>query len=215
MVIRRPASRRDLTRTRQRIIKAALREFAAKGFAGARTDAIVRRARVNKRMLFHCFGSKTKLYREILNHKLAQRAAVLESTPENLPAALAHWYEAAAADPDWILFLHWEASGNRRKPAAGQVRRELFERALELFERWKRQGLLPPKTSGPELLLSVVALAVFPVAFPQLVWLITGLWPEEERFQHSWRKFLNAVAGQLESGPHRSADTRRAAADQI
>lgn len=210
-----PARRRDLTRTRQRIIKAASWEFADKGFAGARTDAIVRRARVNKRMLFHCFGSKAGLYREILNHKLAQRAAVLESTPEDLPAALVHWYEAAAADPDWIRFLRWEASGNRRKPAAREVRRELFERALELFARWKRQGRLPPKTGCPELLLAVVALAVFPVAFPQLVWLITGLWPEEDRFQQSWRKFLNAVAGQLESGAHGSATTRGAVADQI
>jgi AcrR family transcriptional regulator len=36
---------RDLDRTRERIMAAAQKEFAAKGFAGARTDAIARRAR--------------------------------------------------------------------------------------------------------------------------------------------------------------------------
>ena len=44
------ARQRDLNRTRERIMAAALKEFAASGFAGARTDAIACRARVNERM---------------------------------------------------------------------------------------------------------------------------------------------------------------------
>ena len=49
-------------RTRERILSAALKEFAAKGFAGARVDAIARRAAINKRMLYHYFGNKEKLF---------------------------------------------------------------------------------------------------------------------------------------------------------
>jgi len=62
---------RDLNRTREKILAAALTEFSAKGFAGARVDAIARRARVNKRMLYYCFGAKQDLYREILHRKIA------------------------------------------------------------------------------------------------------------------------------------------------
>ena len=57
---------RDPRRTRERILAAALKEFSTKGFAGARVDRIARRARINKRMLYHYFGHKDDLFREIL-----------------------------------------------------------------------------------------------------------------------------------------------------
>src|SRR5450432_2914601 len=50
------AATRNPGRTRERILSAALKEFAAKGFAGARVDTIARRAAINKRMLYHYFG---------------------------------------------------------------------------------------------------------------------------------------------------------------
>ena len=87
---------RDLNRTREKILAAALAEFSARGFAGARVDAIARRARVNKRMLYYCFGTKQDLYREILRRKLAERAEWLESTPDDFAGALAHMYCPAA-----------------------------------------------------------------------------------------------------------------------
>lgn len=46
----------------QRIINAALAEFAAKGYRHASTDRIVERAEISKGALFHYFGSKEKLY---------------------------------------------------------------------------------------------------------------------------------------------------------
>lgn len=52
--------------SRQRLIKAAAVEFAARGFAGANVDRIARAARVNKAMIYYHFTSKAALYREIL-----------------------------------------------------------------------------------------------------------------------------------------------------
>ncbi len=39
---------RDAARTRKRIVQAARQEFAQRGFAGARSDAIARRAKIKK-----------------------------------------------------------------------------------------------------------------------------------------------------------------------
>ena len=66
---RRPAVRRKRTAgdTADRILKAARDEFAAHGLAGARVDLVARRARVNKRMIYHYFGSKEALYRAVLS----------------------------------------------------------------------------------------------------------------------------------------------------
>ncbi len=48
--------------SRARILDAALREFSAKGFAGARTEQIAAAAGVNKALLYYYFASKEKLY---------------------------------------------------------------------------------------------------------------------------------------------------------
>ena len=100
---------RNLSRTRDRILKAALAEFSARGLAGTRCDDIARRARVNKRMLFYCFGSKDELYREILRRKFSQRAALYASVPRDVGSAILHWYQAFSTDLEWVRLLEWEA----------------------------------------------------------------------------------------------------------
>ena len=52
--------------TRQRILDAAAREFAANGLAGARTEAIAAAAGVNKALLYYYFDSKDRLYQAAL-----------------------------------------------------------------------------------------------------------------------------------------------------
>ena len=57
---------RDAEATRQAILTAATAEFSRKGLGGARVDAIAARARANKRMIYHYFGSKEKLFTAVL-----------------------------------------------------------------------------------------------------------------------------------------------------
>jgi TetR/AcrR family transcriptional regulator len=49
-------------RTKERILRAAVREFSAHGLSGARTDAIADTAKVNKALLYYYFKSKKRLY---------------------------------------------------------------------------------------------------------------------------------------------------------
>jgi AcrR family transcriptional regulator len=192
-------NRRDLARTRERILKAALAEFAAKGPAGARTDAIARRARVNKRMIFYCFGSKAGLYQEILRRKLAERQTMLSTTPEDLAAGLLHWYEAGCSDPQWVRLLEWEALGDAsgKKIAAEKERKALLNEALVMLRRRQDEGRLPLEVDIVQLFVSVAALAVFPVAFPQFIRMLTGLSPDDPRFRQSRRDFLTWLAERI------------------
>lgn len=57
---------RDPGLARRRILEAAVGEFAARGFAGARVDRIARAAGLNKRMLYHYFGDKRGLHDAVL-----------------------------------------------------------------------------------------------------------------------------------------------------
>src|SRR5438477_4796944 len=100
---------RDPRRTQEQILAAALKEFSAMGFSGARVDAIARRARINKRMLYHYFGDKEGLFREVLRRKIAERRAWMASAPEDMIDRFPLWFELACRDPEWIRLLEWEA----------------------------------------------------------------------------------------------------------
>jgi TetR/AcrR family transcriptional regulator len=62
MKTKNPLANRRADRTRQAILRAAIREFSANGLAGARTDAIAESAKVNKALLYYYFKSKSGLY---------------------------------------------------------------------------------------------------------------------------------------------------------
>lgn len=53
---------------KNRILEAALQEFASKGYKKASTNTIVREAKVSKGLLFHYFISKKELYIYIFNY---------------------------------------------------------------------------------------------------------------------------------------------------
>src|SRR5258708_10248566 len=121
---------RNLNRTREKILAAALAEFSARGFAGARVDAIARRARVNKRMLYYCFGAKQDLYREILRRKIAERAEWLESTPDDFAGVLEHIYLSGGTDIEFVRLMEWEAiDSGGKKCIAEAERRGVFAKA--------------------------------------------------------------------------------------
>lgn len=57
---------RDAEATQARILAAAKREFARNGLGGARVDEIAEKAKANKRMIYHYFGSKEDLFQTVL-----------------------------------------------------------------------------------------------------------------------------------------------------
>src|SRR5690242_1359466 len=87
-------------RSRKRILAAALREFSAKGLAGARVNAIAGRASINKRMLYHYFGNKKDLFRAVLEHKMAERMAWLASAPDDPMDIMPYWFKLICNDVD-------------------------------------------------------------------------------------------------------------------
>ena len=189
------AGSRNPERTRTRILSAALKEFAARGFAGARVDAIARRADINKRMLYHYFGSKGGLFREVLRRKITERRTLIEGASgeptENLPFRFA----TMCKDLDWVRLLGWEAvqsAGDRI--VEEQFRRAGVARARERVQREQAQGLLSPEFDAGHLMLAKLSLAMFPAAFPQLTRLITGRSVSDPAFQRDYATFLKQFA---------------------
>jgi TetR/AcrR family transcriptional regulator len=194
---------RDPERTQRRILAAAEKEFSAKGFAGARVDAIARRARVNKRMLYHYFGKKEGLFREILRRKMTQPDSPFR-TPELDDSSLGdrwvHFYETSARNVDFFRLLEWEALSAGERPVLGEEERRADEEdGVARVRHSQDAGRLPADLDPAHLLLTFVAINAFPVAFPQMARLITGLAPSDPRFRRQRIEFLRGFARCIEA----------------
>jgi TetR/AcrR family transcriptional regulator len=186
---------RNPERTRERILSAALKEFAAHGFAGARVDAIARRAHINKRMLYHYFGDKEDLFKAVLRRKIAERNAWAEASSGEPTETLPFWFEAACRDTDWVRMLEWEAlQGADKKLIDAGLRRTAVHRALERIRQRQARGQVSSEFDPRHVMLAMRSLTMFPAAFPQLTELIMGRPVSDAKFQRERAEFLRKFA---------------------
>jgi AcrR family transcriptional regulator len=199
-------SSRDPVRTRERILRAARREFVAKGFAGARVDVIARAAAVNKRMLYHYFDNKEGLYRATLYEGMATNLDLVAAAPADPDELLPFLFARAAKRVDGIRLLQWEALGaGARKPIAEDERRKAWVEGTERIRDAQRAGRLHPDLDAEYLVLALMALTIFPQAFPQLVRMVTGSRLSDAEFQQRQARFLRRLGHYLRPSVRRAA----------
>ncbi len=110
-----PPVQRNPDRTRRRILQAAIRLFAKHGFHAVSVDEIVGLAKVNKRMVYHYFGSKDALFEAALS-EVYQRIESIEfhavergrSPREKLSRLLESYFEFLDHEPEFTRLLQWE-----------------------------------------------------------------------------------------------------------
>lgn len=144
-----PPSERS-AETRQRILDAALREFAANGLAGARTEAIAAAAGVNKALLYYYFEGKEQLYLAALD-MIASRVrdntiAVLltEGSPGErvLRSALSHFDRIISQQEFQSLMQQEMIRMHKGEPGMLPVLiKRVFEPAIILFRSMLREGI--------------------------------------------------------------------------
>ena len=136
-----------------RILDAATEEFGTMGFAGAKVDAIARRAGVNKAGLYYHIGNKDKLYEAVLLRLFGQVAGTLEqAVPEGaspadsfagLTRALAGLFERLPMLPR-IMAMEMGSGGLTLPDAAMKEFRRIFGVTRSIVERGREAGLLRP-----------------------------------------------------------------------
>lgn len=142
---------RNPERTSANILKAAIREFADRGYGEARVDRIAARAGVNKRMLYHYYGSKRGLYVRVLSKlfediRNAERALGLEGADpvEGIERLILFKWNYLATHREFISVLQDENRNRARfiAEATDHVDRTLdvIDHVGELLRRGHRAG---------------------------------------------------------------------------
>lgn len=106
---------RNPDRTRRRLLQAAIKLFSKQGFHAVSVDEIVNLAKVNKRMVYHYFGSKDALFEAALVEVYGRiesiefHAVELGRTSREKLAQLLEGYFAFLDDePEFARLLQWE-----------------------------------------------------------------------------------------------------------
>jgi AcrR family transcriptional regulator len=139
-----------MTDSRSALLAAAAEEFARHGPKGARIQAVVERAGVNERMIYHHFGSKDGLYTAVLEaqahglvqawRQLVDQADELEPY-EGMRTVLAGFADLYAARPLLVALTLHEALGGWRTLPPPTADLAPFPKLRELYERGQRQGV--------------------------------------------------------------------------
>lgn len=184
-------------RTRERIMEAAVAEFGAKGYAGARTAGIAARAGVNQQLIAYYFGGKQGLL-----DALRERWQETEDTIEGpLDEAIGKALDATLERPDWARLLVWQALGDC--PFADEADGERFARsqrsrlaeAVDSMRRRQRDGEVSEELDPAFALLVTYALVLAPITMPQFVQGILGMDPMSPEYRSRCREELVKLLG--------------------
>lgn len=157
-------------RTRDAILAAAVGEFAAEGFAGARIDAIAERSQANKQRIYAYFGSKDGLFRAVQADAIAKLVACeetvlarAESDPAHLTDHLRDGYVAFHRDhPEFRRILAWaNLAGIIPERDRAAPRAAVLKRLQKLFRRAQECGGAPPGCDFATWLVAVTSIVYF------------------------------------------------------
>jgi AcrR family transcriptional regulator len=188
---------RNPDRTRRRILAAALKEFSTLGFAGTRISGIARRAKINKRMLYHYFGGKEELFHAVLHHKINERMNRIgtQTSEGNQTFSLPVWFQQNCRDADWVRLVVWESLQATGGTVLDEKEcRQLIHDAMVDVRQKQADGQIRDDVRPQHLLLAKISLSLFPLALPLFARIITGCSPRSPRFQREYTRFLGTLS---------------------
>ncbi|MET9491063.1 TetR family transcriptional regulator [Nocardia sp. NPDC006630] len=161
---------RDPERTRALILDAAVAEFGAHGYAGARIGAIAARAGVNVQLISYYFDGKEGLYQAV-SQQWQQRRRELIPPGTALPEQLRTYAMEAAHNAEGARLLAWtglQYTGPDGDPEHAPRTRMLGEGVDQLRELQER-GHLPAELDPHCLLVMLMAAAMAPTTLPHVI----------------------------------------------
>jgi TetR/AcrR family transcriptional regulator len=156
------------TPVRERLLRAATALFARSGYDGTTVDAVVKAAKVNKRMVYHYFGDKEELYQEVLTqayHNLEVVEVDVMSHGKDVDGLMEEIVQNnfyyLRDHPEFTRLLLWENlnGGKRLARAAAQLTKDPMLKALDaVLRQGIEAGKIRADMDARHLLISLIGL---------------------------------------------------------
>ncbi|WMS44130.1 TetR/AcrR family transcriptional regulator [Acuticoccus sp. MNP-M23] len=157
---------------RDLLLAAARQEFARRGFEGARIDEIASKAGVNKQLVYHHFGAKEALYREVLTAvyvdiRAKERALDLtqKAPDEAMRALIAFSFDYLHQNPEFVSLLadenFHEGRHLREADHLAGLHGALIEGIAHTLDAGRAAGLFRTGVDPRQLYISIAGLGFF------------------------------------------------------
>ncbi|MDN4072920.1 TetR/AcrR family transcriptional regulator [Fictibacillus terranigra] len=190
---------RNAERTRKSILEAAREEFFEKGYSGARIESIAKRAGVNKQLIYHYFKGKDQLINETIDDVLTSLPAGNLVLPAN-PTQIAEFRFNVNQKylMDFLKFTAWEAIDKGSNNLKGiQHREKILHSYNEDMKAKQEMGLVPKELDPTMITLMMSSITIYPLLYPDVTRMITGLDPEDTEFKEKWTHYLHQISERI------------------
>ncbi len=198
---------RDAERTRERILDAALAEFADKGYAGARVRQIAERAGVNAQLISYYFGGKEGLYRELVQRWHSWETGI-DQAGLSFADVNAAYLKATLDQPELMRMFIWEGLTHGGRSTAGRSSDGAppptdSEGPDEVADLRRRQasGEVADDVDAGYLMLALMGILTTPVTMPHMVQRLCGVGADSEEFRARFPEQLRRILGHLGGSP--------------
>ncbi|MFF8295082.1 MULTISPECIES: TetR family transcriptional regulator [Streptomyces] len=155
--------------TRERILTAAMEEFARHGIAGARVDRIAKLARTSKERVYAYFRGKEALYAAVAAREYVVIAEATQMDPYDLPGYAGRLFDYFVARPDHHRLITW---GRLELPGTAAVADDptqaVIARKVGQLREVQQLGHIAPTWDPTDVLALVNQIAMTWAAQPEL-----------------------------------------------
>ena len=152
--------------SRQRILDTAIRLFAQKGFTGISVYEIVDAANINKRMVYHYFGNKQKLFQEALATEYRKLEALeiktlhpQEPIEKIIGDIVSSYFSFLQANPEFVQLLLWEnlnQGKNLKQMKIPLSKSPMLELLIKAVNEGQKNGTVRKEVNPKFLLISLI-----------------------------------------------------------
>ncbi|WP_026415882.1 TetR/AcrR family transcriptional regulator [Actinomadura oligospora] len=180
----------DAERSRRLLLDAALEEFSAKGYAGARVQDIADRAGVNKQLISYYYGGKAGLYAEI-GRFWSEREAEFATPDVPLPELIVRYLEQSMNEPRATRLNAWMGLTGDYTKLPGE-REDMSD-----LRRRQDEGELAADLDPEIVMLIMMAAVAVPTTMPNLVQYVCGQDARSPEFRARYADQLRRVITHL------------------
>jgi AcrR family transcriptional regulator len=159
---------------RARIVKAAIDEFAARGFKGASMDAIAARTHTTRALINYYFGGKEQIYLAVLEQvyaEIRQAESLLDlehlAPVDAVRRIVQFTFDYYLEHEGFVRLVVAEnqAKGRHLKKSRAMrtLNRSIIDTIARVIERGQAEGLFRPGLDPVEVHMSIAALGMFNV----------------------------------------------------
>jgi AcrR family transcriptional regulator len=141
--------------TRERILTAAMKEFAQYGLAGARIGRISAEAKASKERLYAYFPSKESLFAAVVGQMLSDVTAATELRGDDLPGYTGRLFDNYRRHPDNARLGDWLDLETGDDSAGAGAQAKILQPKIDEIRRGQRTGHIDPGWDPVELFILI------------------------------------------------------------